>query len=654
MSKKFLILGAGNAQVDLINYLNENGVETHGCSYTDTDNGIVLLSHFEQINIIDVEAVENYCVKNNIDYVYSVGSDIAVPTFSKVSENLGKFSFVSSQTAQICCNKHLMREKMGNSPFNIEFLVCETKDDLQKVDFFPVMIKPVDSQGQRGVFLAKDRDMLLELFEKSIAFSKCKKVIVEKYVGGDEVSVNAYVKDKKVIFSILSDRESFKNLPGGIIKAHHLPSVYENTKTAEEISQLVNETVKKLEINNGPVYFQIKVCNFKPYLIEVTPRLDGCHMHKLIKSYCGVDLLSLTVKHIFGENIEIGEYECSKYPMHLEFFCEPTNTPFSAEKYNDCFCDFSFFYYKTGDKIRKLNGYMEKCGYRIYKTLKKIGVIGASGFIGKNLLEQYGNQYEFINISRSNGCVSDYSEKELTKALCGCDSVIILASKKVSQNEEQSLSLYIDNVNVLENTLIACKNLGIKNIVYTSSRCVYKNDQCSPIKETALIEPINYYGISKATAEQLCVYYNNKYGFNIKILRLAQIIGNDKNGYMIDKFVNSAIKGEPLTVYGNAVGKRDYIYIKDVINALILSLIHSENCGIYNIGSGTGTTSKHLADAVIKGFESKSEIIMLCDKEEDTSISYLDVTKAEKELSFRCEYSLLQAFEDLKNTMMKV
>lgn len=649
MRKKILILGTGNAQIDLIKYCKSAGLETYGCSYTDTDKGIPLLDHFSQINIIDTEAVKNYFSENQIDYIYSVGSDIAVPTICKVAEELGKFHFVSSKTAEICCNKHLMRQAMGDSKFNLPFAVCSSYNDTRKINFFPVMMKPVDSQGQRGVYLIHDKDEFERYFEKSISYSKSKKVIVEKYISGDEVSVNAYVKGNKVIFSIISDRESFKNLSGGIIKAHHLPSVYENTETAEKINELVYETVEKLEISNGPVYFQIKICNGNPYLIEVTPRLDGCHMWNLIDRYCGVNLFELTMKHFFGGNIEKPRYTPIKYPIHLEFFCEPPDTVFDKEKYNSYFSDYSFMYYSTGDKIKKLNGYMEKCGYRIYKSPHKIGIIGGSGFIGNNFIKMYNDDFELVNISRKNNAVDEYSSEQIEKALSGCDSVIILAAKKVNPKEKQSLALYYDNISIVENTLTACLNLGISNIVFTSSRCVYGNNQNIPISENGLIEPINYYGISKSVSEQLCTYYNDKFGLKIKILRLAQIIGNDKNGYIIDKFINNALAGNPLTVYGKAVGKRDYIYIKDVCRAIMISLIHYNNSGIYNIGSGEGTSSKELAEAVIDGFDSSSECIMLTDKQEDTSITYLNTSKAEKELGFVCEFCLKDAFKDLKS-----
>lgn len=652
MKNKLLILGAGNAQIDLIEYGRNSGFEIYGCSYTNTDKGIPLLDYFAQINITDADAIENYVTENNIDFIYSVGSDIAVPTICKVAEKTGKFHFVSSRTAELCCNKHLMRGVLGQDcRFNVPYIVCETLVDAEKANFYPLMIKPVDSQGQRGVYRADNFEQLSEYFNKSMSFSKCGKVILEKYISGSEVSVNAYLKDGEIIFSMLSDRQSFENLPGGIIKSHHLPSVFENTQTHQEINELVNETVKKLEIHNGPVYFQIKICNAHPYLIEVSPRLDGCHMWRLIQQYCGVNLLELTMSHMSGKDIKLDKYTASSVPIHTEFFCEPPDTVFNAEKYESYTGIFKKIYYNTGDTVKRMNGYMEKCGYRIFKAPYKIGLVGGSGFIGKNFKKLFGATADIKDISRQSKTVSEYSVHQLTSALNGCDSVVIMAAKKVNPKEEQSLMLYEDNIKIVENTLIAGKKLGIKNIVYLSSRCVYSNSQEVPVSENGKICPINYYGISKHTAELLCEYYNKTFGTNIKILRLSQVIGKDKNGYMLDSFTQNALNGKPLTVYGSSVGKRDYIYIKDACRAIWAALGKYNMSGIYNIGSGVGTTNEELARAVKDGFCSSSKIEILKDKPEDTSVCFLDISKAKNELDFSPAYSLTEAFADLKKDL---
>lgn len=434
----------------------------------------------------------------------------------------------------------------------------------------------------RGAFSERKAFGELEAyFDRAKAHSRCGKVILEKFILGSEVSVNAYVKDGEVVFSMLSDRESFANFPGGIIKAHHLPSVFEGTPTHEKICELVRETVKALDIENGPVYFQIKVSEGHPYLIEVTPRLDGCHMWRLIKEYCGVDLLDMTVRQLLGEDVNVPKYKVSRVPMHTEFFCEPPDTVFDAEKYEKCAADYKRMYYGTGNTVKRMNGYMEKCGYRIFRSPRKVGLVGGSGFIGKCFQSLYGTEAELIEVSRTNGTVDEYSADRLEAALCGCDSAVILAAKKVKQGEKQTLALYEDNVRTLENTLIACVKLGIKNIVYLSSRCVYSNTQKSPVGEGGIIAPINLYGISKYSGELLCEYYNRNYGTNIKILRLSQVIGDDKNGYLISTYTENAASGKPLAVYGESVGKRDYIYVKDACRAIWLSLQKYALCGAY-------------------------------------------------------------------------
>lgn len=646
--KKILILGAGNAQIDLIERCKEMGYETHGLSYTNTDAGIPLLDVFRQINIVDKEAVAHYMTEKDIDYIYSVGSDIAVPTFAAVAEQKKKRCFVKPKTAQTCCNKHLLRSLCDGEIYNLPYICCENVEQARMVDFFPAYIKPVDSQGQRGVFRVSSYQEILECFGISKSYSKLGKVIIEKEVDGSEVSVNAYVENGKVIFKIISDRISYDEFPGGIIKAHKLPSKYAGTDIEDKIASVADSIIEKVGIKDGPVYFQMKIAKDEtPYLIEVSPRLDGCHLWQLIKEYCGVDLLEVTVKHLVEGKVSIQpETNCS-LPVYLEFFCQPTGTNFRSEDFSALPSVYSKMYYKDGDVVKKLNGYMEKCGYRIFRSPYKIGVIGGSGLIGSAFIQQYGQLTELENISRKSNVIADYSVESLEHALKGCDSAVILAAKKVEKDEQQSLQLYLDNITVTENALIACKRLGIKNIVYTSSRCVYASDNAIPFTETDRIEPINYYGISKYAGELLCRHYAKKDNSNIKILRLSQVIARDSSGYMLNTFLDNAAANQPLYVYGKGIGRRDYVYVKDVVRAIWVALTNYFDSGVYNIGSGVATSAGELAQAVIKACNANSEVIMLTDKQEDCSVIKLDTTKAKQDWNFECRYSLNDAIRDL-------
>lgn len=361
---KILILGVGNAQADVIRYCKARGYKVYGCSYTREDKNIYLLDHFEQINIIDKEEILKFSLKHQIDIVYSVGSDIAMPTVSYVSEIMKTPCFVSYNTASVCNMKHKMREKLGKDfGGNIEFRVLGRQEDFKEITFFPSVIKPVDSQGQRGVYLVNSQKDLENHFESSKSYSREGKVIVERYLNGSEVSVNAYMNNGEMIFAIVSDRISFHEYPGGIIKEHILPSVY-SEDIQNEIIKLAFNAAQKLGILNGPAYFQIKLEKSKPYIIEATPRLDGCHMWRLIKFYTGVDLMEVCMNHLLTGITNMPEQQRKPGFFKLKFICQPPGTIVKPHYENALF---SQSYYSAGDIVKRQNGYMEKCGYVIEK-----------------------------------------------------------------------------------------------------------------------------------------------------------------------------------------------------------------------------------------------------------------------------------------------
>lgn len=370
--KKILILGAGNAQVDLIEYCKEKGYEVHGCSYSHGDSGETLLDHFVCINITDIESLKKYIIQENIDIVYSVGSDLAMPSITKVCEDLKLQHFISSETAYLCNTKNELRKFLGSDfAGNIPFQEVSSDKDTILLNY-PLMLKPVDSQGQRGVYKINNDIEFKERVNESLSYSKSGKVIAEEFIDGDEISVNTFSIDGKCIFKLISDRIVWADLPGGIIHKHLIPSKYDVGETKQKIEDLVERVLNKLSIKEGPAYFQIKLRNNQePILVEVTPRLDGCHMWKLIKYYCGIDLLDMTFQHLIGK-LHIDKIDIS--PLHknvvLEFMCQKTSSNVCKANFNVSASDYYKWYYEDGDIVKKMNGYMEKCGYQIGEDKK--------------------------------------------------------------------------------------------------------------------------------------------------------------------------------------------------------------------------------------------------------------------------------------------
>lgn len=365
--KKVLILGTGDAQADALAYLKDLGVETYALSNASTGAGMAWADHFELIDIRDAQAVEGYARTHGVDAVYSTGSEVAMPTACLVSEKLGLPHFVSSQTALLCQNKQQLRHVLGDMPGNLRYREIRAVEDLDGWDTFPAMLKPVDSQGQRGVVRIDSMADFKREFDRSMGFSPSKTLLVEEFVDGPEISVNVFLHDGTLAFYLPSDRYVFEDLPGGIIREHHLPCDFVPSHMDEALRTMVQSTLDKLGIKNGPAYFQIKIAKDGPRLIEVTPRLDGCHMWRLIYHYCGANLMEATFqKLLFGRDVALA---CNPVgDKSLRFTCQKPGCAFKRDDYDVQGADYLYWYYEDGHTVRSLNGFMEKGGYVIETT----------------------------------------------------------------------------------------------------------------------------------------------------------------------------------------------------------------------------------------------------------------------------------------------
>jgi biotin carboxylase len=367
MSKRVLVLGIGAAQRDLLVACRERGYEVCACSNSEAGPGHSLADRFEMIDIADVTAVETWAEQLGVAWVYSTGSDLAMPTACAVSERLGLPTLVSSWTAALCNAKDRLRAHLGPShEGNLEYIVATSGADLE-FSRYPAIVKPSDSQGQRGVRKVGTREELVAHFEHARSFSRAGKVIVEQFIDGPEISVNTYSVDGQLTFCLISDRVSWPQFPGGIIHEHRLPSEHERQPAHARIVSLVRRTLEVLAIRNGPAYFQIKLQQGMPYLIEITPRLDGCHLWRLIREYCGANLLEAVLDQLDGLSPEAWPIlpGTARPRLKLEFLCEEPGRPFDRTRYAVDHPRFLQWFYEQGETVRRLNGFYEKGGYHI-------------------------------------------------------------------------------------------------------------------------------------------------------------------------------------------------------------------------------------------------------------------------------------------------
>lgn len=244
----------------------------------------------------------------------------------------------------------------------------------------------------------------------------------------------------------------------------------------------------------------------------------------------------------------------------------------------------------------------------------KLVITGGSGILGRDMLSFIPKEWDVILLTRKklHGVIprnktenvrvlfSDFNKLTLTDQFKGADAVIHLAASR--RNEH-----WFDNVNLDASVFEACFELGIENVVYTSSRSVYGFGEIC-FTENMPLSPINDYARGKAISERLiCVL--NAAGMRIKALRLAQIMSEFESlDSAIGTFIHAGLTGQPVNVTASDNEIREYIVSKDAAKAIIHTVSFNKVSGIFNLGSGWALSLREYAEIISKCSTAKPQV----------------------------------------------
>jgi nucleoside-diphosphate-sugar epimerase len=180
---------------------------------------------------------------------------------------------------------------------------------------------------------------------------------------------------------------------------------------------------------------------------------------------------------------------------------------------------------------------------------------------------------------------------------------------------------------------------------------VYSLSNTVPYTESEVAVPLSLYGVSKAMCEQIVTVYARRFPVHVASLRTSRVLGyGDRtgDGFMLMDFVRRARKKQPLHVWGQGVGARDTIYVKDVVGAIEKAVDPDAASGVFNIGGGRASTYREIAEAVNRVFDNVGNVVFDVSKEEDTSSFYMDCSRAESHLKWRRMWSLEAGLREMK------
>ena len=204
------------------------------------------------------------------------------------------------------------------------------------------------------------------------------------------------------------------------------------------------------------------------------------------------------------------------------------------------------------------------------------------------------------------------------------------------------------------NVINASLKAKVKKLVFISSGgTVYGTPQYIPITENHPLNPICSYGINKLGVEKYCYLYKEIYDLNVVILRLANPYGDRQrlvsSQGVVPAFLDRAISGKPLEIWGDGSTIRDFLYISDVINAILQACFYNGSEYIFNIGSGSGVSLNDLVRAIETEFHQSLDVIYKPSRGFDVPINVLCIKRAQSLLNWSPKISIAEGLSRFRS-----
>jgi len=302
-------------------------------------------------------------------------------------------------------------------------------------------------------------------------------------------------------------------------------------------------------------------------------------------------------------------------------------------------------------------------------------VLGGCGFLGSHLVDGLLDKgYEIVvfdkvdvdtkninhNLNKIDLIEGDFANKnDLQRAIRDIDYIFHFIGTTLPESSTKN-PVYDIETNVISsiNLLEIAKSGNVKKIIFASSGgTIYGIPQKVPIPEDHPTNPICAYGISKLMIEKYLHLYFSLHGLDYVSLRFSNAYGErqdpDKSQGVIGVFLEKIIRGDPINIWGDGKVVRDYIYVKDIVDACLkASELKQTKYHIFNIGSGNGISLNELIEIIRKGAGKEIKVKYTQGRKIDVPINILDTTLAKKVFGWKPKVLIEQGIKTVLSNLL--
>ena len=299
--KAVLIFGVGPLQQSIINRAKKMGHYTVGI---DPCEDATCRDDVDAFEVVGGQDYEGTCVvveKYGIDAIVTAATDKPLVMMARIAEKYG-FPFYSVETAQWSTDKFQMKQRfeLGDVPHAKGRLVKSVEETADMV--YPVIVKPRDNSGSRGVKLCRTKEELEQSMAEALEYSKLDSVLVEEFIEGPEYSIEGLHHDGKSEVIQFTEKKTTE-FPYNVELGHIQPANI-NDENKQKIREIVAKIGKALKFENCPSHTELKINERGIFVIETSPRLGGDYITSTLTPLStGVNVEDELLRIALGEKI---------------------------------------------------------------------------------------------------------------------------------------------------------------------------------------------------------------------------------------------------------------------------------------------------------------------------------------------------------------
>lgn len=319
--KKLMLLGGMRYLLPVIEAAHKLGIYVITCDYLPNNIAHKYSDEYQNISILDKEAVLDKARELKIDGILSFACDPGVTTAAYVAEKLNLPCAGSYESISILQNKSKFRKFLTENNFNVPIAKGYSKieEALNDINMFhwPVIVKPTDSAGSKGVKKVDDPKNLKESIEYAISFSHSNEFIIEDFLEkkGQSSDCDSFSVNGELKFISFSAQRFDKNCENPYTPAAYSWPATISKENQKHLKNEIQRLIKLLNLGTSIYNIETRECiDGKPYIMECSPRGGGNRLAEMMRYCTGVDLITNAVRAAIGEEIvEIEQKDVNGY-----------------------------------------------------------------------------------------------------------------------------------------------------------------------------------------------------------------------------------------------------------------------------------------------------------------------------------------------------